>query len=422
VSTDSEEAMHRTDVVIIGAGQAGLAVSRCLVDRGIDHVVLDRGRIAERWRSERWASLRLLTPNWQSRLPGWWYRGPDPNGFMTVGELIAYLEGYARSFGPPVQHATTVLRVERRDTGYRVHTDRGDWQTCNVVIATGDADQPATPHGASRLSQRVHQVTPSTYRRPDDLPPGGTLVVGASSSGVQLAEEIHRSGRSVTLAVGRHTRLPRTYRGRDILWWLDRMGTLDRRAEDHPDLRAARQQPSLQLVGSAEGRMIDLPALQGEGVRLVGRFVAADGERVGLADDLGHTTAAADAKLGRILTRIDDFIGTSGLGSCVGARSRPSSFVPHANTKHLDLRRENIATVIWATGFRRSYPWLAVPVVDAWGEVRHRGGITPSPGLYIMGLGFMRRRKSSFIDGVGADAAELVQHMALRLERRRAAA
>jgi putative flavoprotein involved in K+ transport len=414
--------MKRTDVVIIGAGQAGLAVSRTLVDRSIDHVVLDRGRLAERWRSERWASLRLLTPNWQSRLPGWSYRGPDPHGFMTVGQLIGYLEGYARSFSPPVQEGTTVLRVERHGEGYRVRTDRGDWQARNVVIATGDTDRPAIPHGACRLSQRIHQITPSTYRRPEALPPGGVVVVGASSSGVQLAEEIHRSGRPVTLSVGRHTRLPRAYRGRDILWWLDRMGTLDTRAEDHPNVDAARRQPSLQLIGSPTGRSIDLQSLHGQGIRLTGRFVAADGERVGLAGDLTRTATAADDKLARILGRIDDFIRTTGLEPHVNEPSHPSRFVPPTPRRDLDLRRERIATVVWATGFRRHYPWLAVPVLDAWGEVRHRGGVTPSPGLYVMGLGFMRRRKSSFIDGVGNDAAELVEHLAHRLERGRAAA
>src|SRR5262245_21219441 len=234
--------MTRIDTVIVGGGQAGLAMSRCLSDRHVEHVVLERGRVAERWRSERWDSLRLLTPNWQSRLPGFRYDGPEPDGYMTMPEVIAYLERYARSFESSVEESTTVRRVEPAARGYRVMTDRGDWSSSNVVIATGHSDVPFVPDFGAKLPPAVVQVTPSLYRNPRTLPEGGVLVVGASSSGLQLADEIHRSGRPVALAVGRHTRMPRRYRGKDILWWLDRMGIFDERVEAVVDEERSKRQ------------------------------------------------------------------------------------------------------------------------------------------------------------------------------------
>jgi putative flavoprotein involved in K+ transport len=404
-------AMRRTDVVVIGGGQAGLAMSACLSARGLDHVVLERGRVGERWRSERWDSLRLLTPNWQSRLPGWSYRGPDPDGYMTSRQVARHLDAYARAIAAPVHAGTTVRRVDRALGGYRVVTDGGKWWAPSVVIATGMCDVPHVPPFAGALA--VHQLVPTAYRRPGDLPAGGVLVVGASATGVQLADELQRSGRPTTLAVGRHVRLPRTYRGRDIMAWLDEAGILDERIEDAPDPERARRQPSFQLVGRADRATLDLPALAAAGVRLVGRVVGATGGRVELAGDLADTTRAADARLARLLDRIDAFAG--------GRGERPAPFVAGAAPAELDLAAEGITTVLWCTGYRRSYPWLAVPVLDDRGEIRHDRGITPAPGLVVLGLQFMRRRKSSFIDGVGADAEELADHLAARLRQPMAA-
>jgi putative flavoprotein involved in K+ transport len=300
-----------------------------------------------------------------------------------------------------------------------VATDHGDWEAPAVVVATGHCDRPSVPAFGSALSPDVAQVVPSRYRNPDGLPPGGVLVVGASATGVQLAAEIHRSGRPVTLAVGRHVRLPRRYRGRDVMCWLDAAGVVDETAADVPDLEAARRQPSLQLVGTPEGRSLDLGVLGELGVRLVGRAVGAAGDRVLLADDLAESVAAADARLGRLLHRIDGHIARAGVAAPPPEpiRSVPTAPGPTA----LDLRREGIRAVVWATGYRRSYPWLRVPVLDARGEIRHEGGVTPIPGLYVLGLQFLRRRKSSWIDGVGEDARELVDHLAGHLSQRRAA-
>ncbi|HYH17910.1 MAG TPA: NAD(P)-binding domain-containing protein [Azospirillum sp.] len=397
--------MQHSDAVIIGAGQAGLAMSHCLGRRGIDHVVLDRGRVGERWRSERWDSLRLLTPNWMSRLPGWSYRGPDPDGYMTMPEVVRYLEDYARSSAAPVETGTVVRVVERTPDGYRVETNRGVRATRVVVIATGQCDVPMVPAMARHLPADIRQITPQHYRNPDQLPEGGVLVVGASATGVQLAEELQGSGRPVTLSVGRHTRLPRLYRGRDIMWWMDRIGVLNERADGARDLGRARAQPSLQLVGHPDRRTIDLAALRAQGVRIIGRMAGVDGIHVRVRDDLAATTAAAQATLERLLARIDAAAGNA--GPPMAEVLRP--IVPERSPEILDLRAEGIRSVVWATGYRRDYGWLKAPVLDAAGEVVHHGGITPSPGLYVLGLRFLRRRKSNFLDGVGADAEELAE-------------
>jgi putative flavoprotein involved in K+ transport len=410
--------MRRTEAVVIGGGQAGLAMSRCLADSGVDHVVVERGRLAQRWRSERWDSLRLLTPNWQSRLPGFRYDGSDPDGYMRMPEVVEYLERYARSFRAPVEESTTVLAVEAAGAGYRVTTDRGSWEARSVVIATGHCDTPVVPELARHLSDDVVQVLPTRYKKPGQLPQGGVLVVGASSTGVQLADEIHASGRPVTLSVGRHTRLPRTYRGRDILWWLDAMGIFDESAEEVFDLAVSRNQPSLQLVGRPDRATLDLPALEQRGIRLVGRASGAAGDRVFFADDLVAQTVAADARLARLVQRIDIFAARTGLDAGVEPPEPFRPFLwPEPAPVEMDLRAEGIRTVVWATGFRRLYPWLRVPVLDARGEIRHEGGVTPFPGLYVIGLYFLRRRKSSFIDGVGRDAQELTAHLAAQLRR-----
>ncbi|MGH9230199.1 MAG: flavin-containing monooxygenase [Acidimicrobiales bacterium] len=405
---------HHTTAVIIGAGHAGLAMSRCLTDHGVDHAVLERGRVAERWRSERWDSLRLLTPRWQSRLPGWHYRGGDPDGYFTMPELIGHLEGYAASFDAPVHTSTAVTSVRRAGRGYAVVTDRGTWAAANVVVATGACDRPAVPAAARHLDAAIPQVTPNRYRSPEALPAGGVLVVGASATGVQLASELRASGRAVVLAVGRHTRVPRRYRGLDIQWWLDRLGILDVAAGDVGALDRARREPSLQLAGDPFGRTLDLLTLASRGVRLAGHVERVGGSRVEFADDLPAACGAADRRLDHLLARIDDHVDWSGLRAEVDEPECLPPFTPRG-LRSLDLRRAGVTTVIWATGYRRAYPWLQVPVLDRHGEIRHRGGVTPMPGLYVLGLPFQRHRNSTFLDGTGRDAEHLATHMVAAL-------
>jgi putative flavoprotein involved in K+ transport len=403
--------VRRTTVLIIGAGQAGLAMSRCLSARGIEHVVLERGRIAERWR-HRWDSLRLLTPNWMTRLPGFAYRGDDPDGFMPASELVTLLEGYASSGGVPVETHTAVHGVGRLADAFRVSTSRGEWRAASVVIASGYCDRPAIPAMAGRLTASVQQIAADAYRNPQQLSAEGVLIVGASATGVQLAEEIQRSGRQVTLAVGRHTRLPRRYRGRDIMWWLDRLGMLGQDASAVNDLAVSRAQPSLQLVGRPDYATVDLLALHQMGVRLVGRVTAIDGARVDLADDLIARTAAADIKLAMIRMRIDEYARSAAIARGDAEPLAPTWWLAPDPPSQLDLRRERIGTVVWATGYRRAYHWLRLPVLDERGDIMHDAGVTPCPGLYVLGMNFQRRRNSSFIDGVGRDAEYLAQHIA----------
>jgi putative flavoprotein involved in K+ transport len=405
--------MKYTDTVIIGGGQAGLAMSCCLREHGVKHIVLERGRVGERWRSERWDSLRLLTPNWQSRLPHWHYKGDDPDGYMTTQEFVEHLERYARSFNAPVYDGTTVQAVENVARGsYRITTDRGVWMARNVVIATGHCDVPWVPPIASGLADDLHQVVPSDYRNPGQLPTGNVLVVGASATGAQLAEELAAAGRQVTLAVGRHTRLPRTYRGRDILWWIDTMGGFMAPADPADEAKS----PAPQLVGAPDNRSLDVQQLQRRGVRLAGKVTGVEGHRVRFGRNLAEVVRAADKQMEITLAKIDEFAATMGLDDMTGTKEIiPPTRLRDVPTE-IDLEEEGITTVLWATGYRRSYPWLKVPVLDERGEILHRSGVTDEPGLYVLGLRFQRRKNSNFIDGVGNDAAELARHL---VERRR---
>lgn len=413
--------MQRTDVLIVGGGQAGLSMSCCLSELGVEHVIVERGDVANRWRTDGWDSLRLLTPNWMTRLPGRAYTGNDPDGFMTARELLAWLEQYARSLRATIERHTTVLRVHRHGERYCVITDRGTWSAANVVIATGYCDRAAVPAIHKRLTPRIAQIVPRDYRHPGQLPPGGVLVVGASATGIQIADELQQSGRDVTIAVGQHTRLPRTYRGRDILWWLDRMGVLSEGSDRVYDIEISRQQPSLQLVGRPDKSTLDLGVLRARGVRVVGRLRDLDGRIARFEDDLFPTTAAADFKLAGILQRIDAFIAKSGMDAEAPEPFRPVWPLFRSSQTVLDLEAEGIETVIWATGYRRDYSWLDVPVLDSRGEIVHSGGITRQPGLYVIGLNFLRRRNSSFIAGVGDDARELAAHIAGRVSMARTA-
>jgi len=407
--------------VILGAGHAGLAMSRCLADRSIDHVVLERGEVANSWKKERWDSLRLLTPNWQSRLPGYRYEGDDPDGFRTMAETIRYLERYAEVIDAPVRTQTTVTCVSRRGEGYEVKTDRGAWRCRAVVIATGACSIPRLPGFADALPPCLDRVTPQQYRNPDQLAPGGVLVVGASATGTQIAEEVHRSGRPVTLAVGEHIRVPRTYRGRDIEWWMDAAGVLDDPYDAADNLERVRSLPSLQLAGSDDRRSVDLNHLRELGVRFVGRFAGIRDGHALFAGSLRNMCALSDLKMNRLLDRIDEWALQAGLD---GQIDPPHRFEPTrvdaSPPIDMDLDSGEIRTVVWATGYRPDYSWLKVPVLDRKARLVHDGGVVREPGLYVIGLPYLRRLRSSLIDGAAADAAFLSAHLAGYLDGQKA--
>ena len=408
--------MRTTTTIVVGAGHAGLAMSRCLTDRSIDHVLLERGQVANSWRTGRWDSLRLLTPNWQSRLPGHRYDGDDPDGFMTMPEVIRYISGYAEAISAPVHTDTTVTALGATDDGYVVTTTTGKWRCRTVVLANGACGVPDVPALAAELPSSVISIAASDYRNPDQLEHGGVLIAGASATGIQLADELHRSGRPVTLAVGGHVRVPRTYRGMDIMWWLDGAGVLDEPYDQVDDVTRARSLPSFQLVGSPARATIDLNALRDLGVRIVGRVAGLRDGTALLSGSLRNQCTLADLKLARLLDSVDEWATASGLEGEVDAPHRPEpTRVDKDPLLSLSLTTGEINTVIWATGYRPDFSWLDVPVLDHKSRIRHDGGVTPSPGLYVMGMPFLRRRKSTLIDGAADDARVLSAHLASHL-------
>lgn len=415
------QASGTVDTIVIGAGHTGLAISHGLSERSIEHVVLERGEVANSWRHERWDSLTLLTPNWQSRLPGYAYSGDDPDGFMAMPDVIGFIDAYAALCEAPVQTQTTVTSLRYLSGAYTVATDKGDWHSRSVVVASGACNLPSVPKVRNSVPENIDTVTPHDYRNPGQLRDGKVLVVGASATGLQLADEIHRSGRSVTIAVGEHVRMPRTYRGRDIQWWMHTAGVLDEGLDDVDDINRARNLPSPQLVGSHDKQILDLNAMTGAGMKLVGRLMGIQDGIAQFSGSLKNVCALADLKMRRLLDTIDEWSTAS---PDAATFEPPERFEPTrvdaAPCLVLDLREEGFETVLFATGYRPDYSWLDIPVLDRKGKIRHDEGVVAVPGLYVIGLPFLRRRKSSFIHGAEDDAMYITEHLESFLSIRRA--
>jgi putative flavoprotein involved in K+ transport len=338
---------------------------------------------------------------------------------MTMGEVIAFIERFAKVSRAPVRTGTSVTSVRRAGEGYRVTTSLGEIRCRTVVVASGACNRPTVPRFRAAAPASVAQLTPFDYRDPAQLPDGGALVVGASATGVQLAAELRRSGRPVTLAVGEHVRLPRTYRGRDVLWWMDASGVWTQRYDEVDDLTRARRLPSPQLVGTPERATLDLNALTAMGVELVGRWATVRDGRALFSGGLRNVCSLADLKMRRLLDTFDEWARTTGCDAEVDPPERfPPTRVPASPRLQLDLRSGEIRTIVWATGFRPEYGWLDVPVVDAKGRLRHEGGVVDSPGMYALGLPVLRRRRSTFIHGIEDDAREVTDHLARHLAAR----
>ena len=394
------------DVVVIGAGHAGLAISRVLNTRGIEHIVLERGEVANSWRKERWDSLKLLTPNWQTRLPGCAYDGDDPDGYMSVKELIQFLDDYAANTDAPVVTGCEVTSVRRIGERYQVTTSQGTWYARAVVLATGACNAPLVPKAATELPTGITQLTPFDYRSPESVPEGGVMVVGASATGLQLADELLQAGREVTVAVSEHVRMPRRYRGKDIFYWMTQSGVHDQSYDEVEDIARGRRLPSPQLVGSCDLPILDLNYLRDRGAVIAGRFMRAWNGQAQFSGSLRNVCALADLKMQRLLRLIDETADKEGAPAA-------ETFVPtHVDDDPLlSLDLEKIQSVIWSTGFRPDYSWLDVDVLDRKGHLRHEGGIVDSEGLYVLGLPLMRRRKSSFIFGIEDDARDIADHL-----------
>ena len=400
------------DTLVIGAGHAGLAVSHLLGRAGRDHVVVDRGRVAEAWRSERWDSLRLLSPRWMTRLPGWRYTGADQEGFMPSGELVHHLEQYAAASGSPLELGREVFEVAPAGDGYRVATDSATWRARNVVVATGPTGRLRVPATAHELDPDIDLVPALRYRNPAALRPGGVLVVGASASGVQIADELARAGRRVVLSVGSHTRMPRRYRGMDAHWWLEYTGRLAATIDTVADPARARREPSLQLAGrrpdDPRGDTVDLATVQDLGVELVGRLRDFTGRVATFATDLADTVADSERRQARFLDLVDRHVEESHLAAEVGPADRPRPVPVPGTRERIDLRAEGIGSVVIATGYAPHHPWLMVPVTDRHGLIRQHRGATPAPGLYVVGQRFQHRRDSGTLDGGRHDALDVV--------------
>lgn len=375
--------------------------------------------MANSWRGERWDSLHLLTPNWQSRLPGFHYNGNDPDGFMSMADVVGFVSRFAEAAAAPVRTHTTVRKVRAADEGYEVETDRGTLRCRVLVLASGACNFAHVPAVREALPSSIQSFTALDYRNPNQLPDGGVLVVGASATGVQLADEIHRAGRPVILSVGEHVRMPRTYRGKDVLWWMDASGVWNQRYDEIDDLTRARRLPSPQLVGTPNRTTLDLNALSGAGVQLVGRLAAVRDGRALFSGGLRNQFALADLKMERLLDTFDAWAADN-MPDAIGPPERfEPTRVPSSSPLALDLSSGRIRSVVWATGFRPDYSWLDVPVVDHKGHLRHDGGVVDAPGLYAIGLPVLRRRKSTFIHGAEDDARDIVEHLAGYLADRR---
>ena len=399
------------DTAIVGGGQAGLVLSRLFTDAGHDHVVLERGRVGERWRSERWDSLALLTPNWANRLPHD-DEPDDPDAYDLGSAFVARLERYARSFGAPVHEHTTVIGVEPIASGFRVRTDRGDWRARNVVVASGDCAVPVVPRFATAAPEGVEQLHAVRYRAPEDLAPGGVLVVGSGPSGHQIADELARAGRRVVFAVGRHARIVRRYRGHDMWRWLHVLGDLSRSLDDLQRDPLTRLPPALPLDGRRGGRTIDLGVLAGAGARITGRLDGFAGHHALFGSGLEASLADTDQRLHRLLGRIDEHIDSRADRRAFPPAEPIAPIRLPAPPRSLDLVAEGIATIIWATGYRRHYPWLHVAeVIGRDGGILHDRGRTAVPGLFVLGTRWQYRMTSHQIGGVGADAMFLAEHI-----------
>ncbi len=403
--------MERADTIVVGAGQAGLATSYFLTQQGREHLVLERGRVAETWRSRRWDNFTLVGPNWTCALPGHEYQGDDPDGFLPLPDIVAFFGSYARSFRAPVREGVAVRRLCRVDDGYVLDADGGALAARNVVVATGAFQRAKIPADAAKLT-RVFQIHTDAYRRPDQLPDGGVLVVGSGQSGCQIAEELRDSGRDVYLSTSGCAWYPRRYRGRDNVRWRDVMGFFDVLVETLPSLKARFASAPIQ-TGRDGGRDINLRTLAAKGVVLAGHFAGAEATRVHFAGDLDENLARSDQGARDFLASVDAFIVERGIAA---PRAEGDLFFESrpARVDGLDLAKGGVATVLWATGFALDFGWIELPAFDEFGYPIQRQGVTAFPGLYFVGLHLMYKRKSGLIFGVGEDAQNVVEHIASR--------
>ncbi|TQS41535.1 MSMEG_0569 family flavin-dependent oxidoreductase [Cryptosporangium phraense] len=399
-------------VVVVGGGQAGLSISWHLTQRNIDHVVLERNRVGHEWRTRRWDSFCLVTPNWQCDLPGHPYAGNDPDGFMVKDQILDYLDAYTKSFDVPLFEGVSATRLRGRPDGrYELRTTEGTLIADQVVVATGPYQVPVTPRIAERLPEGVTQLHSSGYRNADQLPDGDVLVVGSGQSGAQIAEDLHLAGRTVHLAVGSAPRVARFYRGRDVVAWLEDMGYYRRTIDDFADADAVRFRVNHYVTGRDGGRDIDLRAFARDGMRLHGRLRAID-ESLHFDDDLATNLDGADRVSESIKDSIDEYLSANGIEAPEEPRYTPVWTPADASYDLRELPVTDLKAVIWSTGFGPDHRWIEAPVFNGKGYPVHARGVTPSRGLYFLGLPWQWTWGSGRFGGVGADAEHLAEQIA----------
>ena len=404
-----------TEILVIGAGQAGLGLSYYLSRAGIDHLVIDKGGIGNAWRSERWDSFCLVTPNWSILLPGAVYEGDDPDGFMPRDEFVTYIETWARAFGAPVRENVEAKAVRRSRSSFEVETSAGTIRARKVVIATATHQGPRRPALTNLIPRAIAQMDATAYRNPARLADGAVLVVGSGQTGAQIAEELNQAGRKTYLSVGGTGRLIRRYRGRDCIAWQKDMGLLDRTPDMLED-PAHRFRGDPHVSGKNGGRTLSLHDFHRDGITLLGRLAGVEGAVLRFDDDLRANMAKADAYADAFMASIDRHIDHSGLDAPPPTRDELSGgppnddwTIPSINT--LDLGSAGVSTVIWATGFKFDFSWIEDAILDDFGYPITDRGVTEVPGLYFTGLNWMHKRKSGILHGVEEDAAYLAERI-----------
>jgi putative flavoprotein involved in K+ transport len=409
---------EHVEVVIIGGGQAGLALSYYLTQQGRTHVVLEQGQVGETWRKARWDSFTLNTPNWMIQLPGFGYQGDDPDGFLPREDIVDYLKRYAASFHAPLQCGVRVTAVRQRpgSDGYLVQTQQMTFAARNVVLATGAFPKAKLPAASAAVSVNICQMHTSEYRNPQTLPSGAVLVVGTGQSGCQIAEELHESGRRVYLSTSSCGRVPRRYRGKDSAWWLARLGFYDRTVDQLPS-PTAKFVCNPHVSGNQGGHDINLRQFARQGVTLLGHVQAAQGKQLLLAPDLEENLAKADAFAAQVTHGIDEYITKTGMEVAASSTTREAlsnDATPTDPLLTLDLQLAGVSTIIWASGYKLDLGWVHIPVLDQAGFPVHRRGITDYRGLYFLGLHWLYKTKSALLFGAGEDAAFIATAIADR--------
>jgi putative flavoprotein involved in K+ transport len=407
--------MNHYSVAIVGGGQAGLSMSYCLKERGFDHVIFEKNKIGYSWRSKRWDSFCLVTPNWQCQLPGYPYPGSDPSGFMKKDEIVNYIEAYAASFDPPVKEGVEVLRVTRNEAQgiFELSTSIGNFTADQVVIASGSYHRPKLPRVAERLPKNVVQLHSSEYKNPESLPSGAVLVVGTGQSGCQIAEDLHLAGRKVHLCVGSAPRSPRRYRGKDVVDWLDQMGYYDLSIDEHPQKEKVRTKANHYVTGRDGGREIDLRQFAIEGMQLHGRLKDICNGVLEFSDDLKRNLDQADAVAESIKKSIDSFIEKNQIEAPIDPPYQPA-WQPETEVLTVNCQEAAISTVIWCTGYQSDFSWVEIPVFDGKGYPGHERGVTPIRGLYFLGLPWLYTWGSGRFSGIARDAVYLADYIAAR--------